>query len=102
MNSGSAFGQFLHHRLLNLCRLRHHIVIDSFRHRQVELIGRLDICDFFEQGHQLRQIKELGKSGSCPIAGALRSQFNRCCGLTEGGSPAVKMRHSLFLERVML
>ena len=78
-------------RLLNLCRLCHHIVIDSLRNRKMELIGCLDVCNFLEQGHQLRQVEELGKPCPCAIAGALGSQFNRRCGLTESGSPAVKM-----------
>ena len=102
MDFGSALGQLLHHRLLNLCRLCHHIVIDSLRDRKVELVGCLDVGHFLEQGHQLRQIEELGKACSAAITGALRGQFNRRCGLTEGGSPAVKMRQPLFLESVML
>ena len=102
MDFGSALGQLLHHRLLNLCRLCHHIVIDSLRNRKMELIGCLDVCNFLEQGHQLRQVEELGKPCPCAIAGALGSQFNRRCGLTESGSPAVKMCQPLLLKRVML
>ena len=102
MNSGGALGQLLHHRLLNLCRLCHHIVIDCLRNRKVELVGCLDVGHFFEQCHQLRQVEELGKPCPRTVAGALRSQLNRRRGFTEGGGPAVKMRQPFFLERVML
>ena len=102
MDFGSALGQLLHHRLLNLCRLCHHIVIDSLRHRKVKLVRCLDIGHFFEQSHQLRQIEELGKARSGTVAGTFRCQLNRRRSFTEGGSPAVKMSQTFLLKRVML
>ena len=68
----------------------------------MELIAGLDVCNLLEHGHQFRQIEELCKSRSCPVAGALRSQLNGSGGLPKSGCPAVEMGEVLFLQRAIL
>ena len=70
-----ALGQLLHHLLLYLRGLRHLVVIDGRGRRQVELVGGLDIRRLLEQGHELRQIKELGKARPRPVARTLGVEF---------------------------
>ena len=70
-----ALGQLLHHLLLYLRGLRHLVVIDGRGRRQVELVGGLDIRRLLEQGHELRQIKELGKARPRPVARTLGNEF---------------------------
>ena len=65
----------LDHFLLMFGRLRHDVVVFYFRGRQIQLVGSLNIGYFFEQVHQLRQIKELAESRSCPVAGAFGNEF---------------------------
>ncbi len=48
MNGSSSFREFLYHCLLYFGRLCHNIVIDRRRCWQIELIGGLDVCRFFE------------------------------------------------------
>ena len=56
-------------------RLRHDVVVFHLRGRQIQLIGSLNVGHFFEQVHQLRQVKELAESRSCPVAGAFGVEF---------------------------
>ena len=56
-------------------RLRHDVVVFHLRGGQVQLVGSLDVRHFFEQVHQLWQVKELGKPCSCPVAGSLGVEF---------------------------
>ena len=70
-----ALGQLLHHLLLYLRGLRHLVMIDGRGRRQVELVGGLDIRRLLEQGHELRQIKELGKARPRPVARTLGVEF---------------------------
>ena len=65
----------LDHFLLMFGRLRHDVVVFHLRGGQVQLVGGLDVRHFFEQVHQLWQIKELAESRSCPVAGAFGEQF---------------------------
>ena len=65
----------LDHFLLMFGRLRHDVVVFHLRGGQVQLVGGLDVRHFFEQVHQLRQIKELAESRSCPVAGAFGNEF---------------------------
>ena len=65
----------LDHFLLMVGRLRHDVVVFHLRGGQVQLVGGLDVRHFFEQVHQLRQIKELAESRSCPVAGAFGVEF---------------------------
>ena len=97
-----ALGQLLHHLLLYLRGLRHLVVIDGRGRRQVELVGGLDIRRLLEQGHELRQIKELGKARPRPVARTLGSQLNGSLRLPEGGSPAVEVGKSLAANGVVL
>jgi hypothetical protein len=60
--------QFLHHFLLNFRGLCHHGFKLCDRHRQMKLVGSFNVRNLFEHRHQLRQIEELGKSRSRPIA----------------------------------
>ena len=97
-----ALGQLLHHLLLYLRGLRHLVVIDGRGRRQVELVGGLDIRRLLEQGHELRQIKELGKARPRPVARTLGSQLDGGLRLSEGGSPAVEVGKSLAANGVVL
>ena len=102
MNGCSSLGEFLYHRLLDFCRLCHFVVVDGFWCRQVELVGGFDVCRFFEKVHQLREIKELGKSCSRPIASPLRCKLNGSCGLSKGRCPTVEVSQTLVPNRIML
>ena len=51
---GGALGKSLDHFLLMSGRLRHDIVVFHFRGRKIQLVGSLDVRNFFEQVHQLR------------------------------------------------
>ena len=90
------------HFLLMFGRLRHDVVVLHFRGRQIQLIGSLNVGHFFEQVHQLRQIKELAESRSCPVAGAFRCQLQCCDGLPKSGSPAVEVGHVQLLQAFIL
>ena len=70
-----ALGKSLDHFLLMSGRLRHDIVVFHFRGRKIQLVGSLNVRHFFEQVHQLRQIKEFAESRSCPVAGSLGLDF---------------------------
>ena len=83
-------------------RLRHDVVVFHLRGGQVQLVGGLDVRHFFEQVHQLWQVKELGKPCSCPVAGAFRCQLQCCDGLSKSGSPAVEVGHVQFLQAFIL
>ena len=96
------FRKSLDHFLLMFGRLRHDVVVFHLRGGQVQLVGSLDVRHFFEQVHQLRQVKELGKPCSCPVAGSLRCQFQCCDGLPKSGSPAVEVGHVQFLQAFIL
>ena len=63
------------HFLLMFGGLRHNIVVFHLRGGQVQLVGSFDVRHFFEQVHQLWQVKELGKPCSCPVAGAFGNEF---------------------------
>ena len=102
MNFCGALGQLLHHLLLYLRGLRHLVVIDGRGRRQVELVGGLDIRRLLEQGHELRQIKELGKARPRPVARTLGGQLDGGLRLSEGGSPAVEVGKSLAANGVVL
>ena len=83
-------------------RLRHDVVVFHFRGRQIQLVGSLNVSHFFEQVHQLRQVKELAESRSCPVAGSLRCQLQCCDGLPKSGSPAVEVGHVQLLQAFIL
>ena len=97
-----ALRKSLDHFLLMFGRLCHNVVVFHFRGRQIQLVGSLNVGHFFEQVHQLRQIKELAESRSCPVAGSLRCQLQCCDGLPKSGSPAVEVGHVQFLQAFIL
>ena len=65
-------------------------MVFHFRGRQIQLVGSLNVGHFFEQIHQLRQVKELAESRSCPVAGSLRCQLQCCDGLPKSGAQQSK------------
>ena len=75
MHFGGALGERLHHLFLVFGGLGHNIVVFHLRRGQVQLVCGLDVRHLFEQVHQLRQIKELAESRSCPVAGAFGVEF---------------------------
>ena len=102
MNFRCTFRQLLYHALLYLRGLCHNIVIDRRRRRKVELVGGLNICRFFEQGPQLRQIEELAEACTRPISRTFWGQFDGALSFTEGGRPAIEVGKPLALNGVML
>ena len=92
----------LDHFLLMFGGLRHDVVVFHLRGGQVQLVGGLDVRHFFEQVHQLWQVKELAESRSCPVAGAFRCQLQSCDGLSKAGSPAVEVGHVQLLQAFIL
>ena len=96
------FAQFLHHFLLNFGRLCHHGFKLCDRHRQMKLVASFNVRNLLEHGHQFRQIEELCKSRSRPIACTFRGQFDCSGGLPKSGGPAVEMGEVLFLQRAIL
>ena len=81
---------------------QHHIVVFRLRHRQLQHIRRLNIRNFLEHGHQLREVVELGKPGLGSIAGTLRGQFNGGDSLSKGGGPGIKMEQVILFQGVVL
>ena len=75
MHLGGAFGQLLHHLLLQcrgLCDLG---VVDGGGRGKVKLVGGLDVRRLPKQVHQLRQVEELGKARPRPVARTLGIEF---------------------------
>ena len=78
------------------------IVVLHLRRREIKLVGGFNVRNLFEESHQLWEVKELGKTRPCAVAGALRGQL-QCGGrFTKAGSPAVEMPHAQLLEPVIL
>jgi len=77
-------------------------VVDRRWGRKVKLVGGLDVCRFFEQVHQFREVEELRKARPCPVACSLRRKLNGGCCFAKGRCPAVKVRQIAVAERVML
>ena len=99
---GRPFGEGLYHLFLDFGGLGHDVVVLHLGRGQVQLVGGFDVRDLLKEIHQLRQVEELGKACACPVAGALRGQFQRRHGLTKSGRPAVKMGHAQLLQPVIL
>lgn len=72
---GGALRESFHHFLLNFRRLGSNGVVLHLRGRQVELVCGLDVGNLFEHIHQFREVEELGKARSCPVAGSLGERF---------------------------
>ena len=69
---------------------------------KVEHIRSLDVRALIEHGHQLRQVIELGKSGLCPVSGALRSQLNGGHGFAEGRRPGIEVDEIVPFQCIIL
>ena len=96
------FAQFLHHFFLEVGRFCHHGLKLCFGHRQMKLVRCFNVRNLLEHGHQLRQVEELGKSRSCPIAGSFRGKLNDRGRLTKGGGPAVEVGQLFLLQGAVL
>ena len=77
-------------------------MVFRLRHRQLQHIRCLNIRNFLEHGHQLREVVELGKPGLGPVAGTLRGQFDGGDGLSKGGGPGIKMEQVILFQGVVL
>ena len=102
MNFGGTFTQRLHHVFLDVRGLDHHRLKFCFGYRKMQLVTGLDVCCFLEHRHQFGQVEKFGEPRSCPVAGALRSQFNGCRGLTKSRCPCVKVSQPFLLQGVVL
>ena len=102
MNFACSLRKLLHHRCLDLGRLCHLVMVDRSRRGQIQLIRRLDVCHFFEKGHQFGQIEELGKPRSRTISGSLRCQLDGCRGFAKGRCPTVEVGKAFFTKGIVL
>ena len=102
MHCGSTLGKLLDKLFLRLGGLGNLVVINRFWAWKIQLVSCFNIRSFFPDVDKLWKVIELGKPSPCPIAGSLRRKLNDGFGLTEVGSPAVKMAPSLFPERIAL
>ena len=75
-NTLRALGKPFYHLFLSLRRFQNNIVIMRLRHRQIQHIRCLNVRRFLEHRHEFREVVELGKPCFCPVAGALRGEFN--------------------------
>ena len=82
--------KLLNQLLLFLRRKRLFDMVFYFRHRQMKLVGGLDIGGFPEHGHQLRKVEEAGKACPGPVF-ALRGQLHLCHRFTEDRGPAIEV-----------
>ncbi len=96
------FAQFLHHFLLNFRGFCHHGFKLCFRHRQMKLVGCFNVRNLLEHGHQFREVEELGKSRSRPIACTFRRKLDGSGGLSKGRCPAVEVGQLFLLQGAVL
>ena len=96
------FAQFLHHFLLNFGRLCHHRFKLRFGNRQMKLVRGFNVRNLLEHGHQFREVEELGKSRSRPIACTFGGKLDGGGGLTKGGCPAVEVGQLFLLQGAVL
>ena len=68
----------------------------------MELVTGFNVRNLLEHGHQFRQIKELGKSRSCPIPCTFGGKLNGGGGFAKGRCPTVKVRQLFLLESAVL
>jgi len=68
----------------------------------MKLVGSFNVRNLFEHRHQLRQIEELGKSRSRPIACTFRRQLDCSGGLSKGRCPAVEVGQLFLLQGAVL
>ena len=72
------------------------------RRREIKLVGGFNVRNLFEESHQLWEVKELGKTRPCAVAGAFRGQLQSCCRFSEAGSPTVEVAHAKLLQPIIL
>ena len=75
MHLSSTFAQGFHHVLLDFRGFDHDSFKLGFRNRQMQLVGSLDVRCLLEHIHQLRQVKELGKTCARTVAGSFGLDF---------------------------
>ena len=102
MHLSSTFAQGFHHVLLDLRGFDHDSFKLGFRNRQMQLVGSLDVRCLLEHIHQLRQIKELGKTCARTVAGSFRRKLNGRGGLAKRRSPCIKVGQLFLLESAVL
>ena len=88
--------------LLNLARFCDHVDVLRLRHRQLQHVGRLDVCRLFPDAHQLRQVKEMGEPRLRAESGSFRSQLRRRHGFSERCRPVVEIAEAEILQGVVL
>ena len=71
-------------------------------HRQMKLVTGLDVRNLLEHGHQLREVKELGKPGAGTVAGAFGRKFDGGGSLAKGGCPTVEVGQLFLLQGAVL
>ena len=102
MHLSSTFAQGFHHVLLDFRGFDHDSFKLGFRNRQMQLVGSLDVRCLLEHIHQLRQIKELGKTCARTVAGSFRRKLNGRGGLAKRRSPCIKVGQLFLLESAVL
>ena len=102
MHLSSTFAQGFHHVLLDLRWFDHDSFKLGFRNRQMQLVGSLDVRCLLEHIHQLRQVKELGKTCARTVAGSFRRKLNGRGGLAKRRSPCIKVGQLFLLESAVL
>ena len=68
----------------------------------MKLVRGFNVRNLLEHGHQFREVEELGKSRSRPIACTFRGKFDGRGRLTKGGCPAVEVGQLFLLEGAVL
>ena len=68
----------------------------------MKLVRCFNVRNLLEHGHQFREVEELGKSRSRPIACTFRRQLDCSGGLSKGGCPAVKVGQLFLLQGAVL
>ena len=68
----------------------------------MELVGCFNVRNLLEHGHQFREVEELGKSRSRPIACTFRRKLDCSGGLSKSGCPAVEVGQLFLLQGAVL
>ena len=73
-----------------------------FGNRQMKLVRGFNVRNLLEHGHQFREVEELGKSRSRPIACTFRGKFDGRGRLAKSGCPAVEVGQLFLLQGAIL
>ena len=68
----------------------------------MKLVRGFNVRNLLEHGHQFREVEELGKSRSRPIACTFRGKFDGGGGLAKGRCPAVEVGQFFLLQGAVL